>query len=62
MQIFIYSEVTLNMSGVTSPFIRSTKILTADSGTDHNTGTANSLQGGLIRPRFITPDDGCCDT
>ena len=48
---------------------------TADSGTGHNTGTATSLQLGLIRPRwrevpvpetavrvFSIPDDGCCDT
>ena len=38
------------------------KTVTAASGTGHNTGTATSLQRGLIRPRFITPDDGCCDT
>jgi len=38
------------------------KTLTADSCTGHNTGTARSLQRCLIRPRFITPDDGCCDT
>ena len=62
MQIFIYCKVTLHISGVTTPFIRSTKTVTADSGTGHNTGTATCLQGGLIRPLFITPDDGCCDT
>jgi len=51
------------------------KTVTAASGTGHNTGTAASLQHGLIRPRwrevavpeaavtvFSTPDDGCCDT
>jgi len=51
------------------------KIVTATSGTGHNTGKATSLQRGLIRPRwrevaapkaavtvFSTPDDGCCDT
>jgi len=51
------------------------KTVTAASGTGHNTGTATSLQRGLIRPRwrevvvpevavtvFSTPDDGCCDT
>jgi len=51
------------------------KTVTATSGTGHNTGTATSLQRGLIRPRwrevavpeaavtvFNTPDDGCCDT
>jgi len=42
------------------------KTVTAASGT----GTATSLQCGLIRPRvpetavtvYSTPDDGCCDT
>ena len=47
------------------------KTVTATSGTGHNTGTATSLQRGLIRPRwrevavpvaavtvFSTPDDG----
>jgi len=51
------------------------KTVTTASGTGHNTGTATSLQRGLIRPRwrevavpvaavtvFSTPDDGCCDT
>jgi len=53
------------------------KTVTAASGTGHNTGTATSLQRGLISPRwrevavpvpeaavtvFSTPDDGCCDT
>ena len=51
------------------------KTVTAASGTGHDTGTATSLQRGLIRPRwrevavpeavvtvFSTPDDGCCDT
>jgi len=28
------------------------KTVTADSGTVHNTGTATSLQSGLIRPRW----------
>jgi len=52
------------------------KTVTAVSGTGHNTGTAASLQRGLIRPRWrevavpvpeaavtvlSTPDDGCCD-
>ena len=51
--------------------------VTAASGTDHNTGTATSLQRGPIGPRwrevavpvpeatvtvFSTPDDGRCDT
>jgi len=51
------------------------KTVIATSGTGHNTGTATSLQHGLIRSRrrevavpeaavtvFSTPDDGCCDT
>jgi len=51
------------------------RTVTAASGTGHNTGTATSLQHGLIRPHwkevavpeaavtvFSTPDDGCCDT
>jgi len=52
MQIFIYCKVTLNVSGVTAPIIRSTKTVTAASGTGHNTGTATSLQHGLIGPRW----------
>ena len=51
------------------------KAVTAASGTRHNTGTATSLQRGLIRPLwrevavaeaavtvFSITDDGCCDT
>jgi len=53
------------------------KTVTAVSGTGHNTGTATSLQRGLIGTGlcescgplpevavrvFSTPDDGCCDT
>ena len=38
------------------------KTVPAASVTGHNTGTATSLQRGLIRPRFSTADDGCCDT
>jgi len=33
MQIFIYCKVTLHVSGVTAPIIRSTKTVTAASGT-----------------------------
>jgi len=40
MQIFIYCKVTLHVSGVTAPIIRSTKTVTAASG------TATSLQRG----------------
>jgi len=48
MQIFIYCNVTLHVSGVTAPIIRSTKIVTAASGTGHNTGTATTLQRGRL--------------
>jgi len=50
MQIFIYYKVALHVSGVTAPIIRSTKTVTAASGTGHNTGTATSLQRAPIRP------------
>jgi len=40
-QIFIYCKVTLHVSGVL-------KTVTAASGTGHNTGTATSLQSGLM--------------
>ena len=46
MQIFIYCKVTLHVSGVTAPIIRSSKTVTAASGTGHNIGTATSLQRG----------------
>jgi len=36
----------LHVSGVTAPIIRSTKTVTAASGTGHNTVTATSLQRG----------------
>jgi len=48
------------------------KTVTETSGTCHNTGTATSLQRGLIGREvavpevavtvFSTPDNGCCDT
>ena len=75
MQIFIYCKTTLHVSGVTAPSSGVPKTVTATSGTDHNIGTATSLQRGLIGTRwrevavpeaavtvFSTPDDGCCDT
>ena len=52
MQIFIYCKVTLHVSGVTAPIIRSTKNLTAASATGHNTGAVTSLQRGPIGPRW----------
>ena len=51
MRIFIYCVVTLHVSGVTAPIIRSAKTVTAASGTGHNTGTATSLRGP-IRPHW----------
>jgi len=50
MQIFIYCKVTLHVSGVTAPIIRSTKTVNAACGTVHNTGTATSLQRDLFGP------------
>jgi len=44
MQTFIYCKVTLHVSGVTAPIIRSTKTVTATFGIGHNTGTATSFQ------------------
>ena len=46
----IYCKVILHVSGVTAPIIRSTKTVTAASGTGHNTGTATSVQRGQIGP------------
>ena len=46
MQTFIYCRVTLHVSGVTEPIIRSTKNCNRYG---HNTGTATSFQRGLIR-------------
>ena len=49
MQIFIYCKATLHVSGVTAPIIRRIKtVITAASGSGHNTGTATRLQRGLI--------------
>ena len=48
MQIFIYRKVTLYVSGVTAPITRSTKISNRSLCVGHNTGTATSLQRGLI--------------
>jgi len=47
-----YCKVTVHVSGVTAPIIRSTKTVTAASGTGHNIGTASSLQRGQIGPRW----------
>ena len=50
MQIFIYCKVSLHVSGVTAPIIRSTKNCNCSLGTGRNTGTATSFQRGLIGP------------
>ena len=77
IQIFIYRRVTLHVSGVTAPIIRSTK-----NGMIHIMILVQLLTSNVpIRPRwrevavpvlwpvpeatvtvFSTPDDGCCDT
>ena len=69
---YLFTAKSLHVSSVTAPIIRSTKAVTAASGTGHNTGTATSLQRGQILilwpiPEaavtvFRTPDDGRCDT
>ena len=38
-----YCKITLNVSGVTAPITKSTKTVTAASGTGHNIGAATSL-------------------
>ena len=43
-----YCKITLHVSGVTAPIIRSDETVTAASGTGHNIGPAV----------FSTPDDG----
>jgi hypothetical protein len=43
MQPFIYCRVTLHVSGVTAPIIRSTKTVSATSAISHGTGTATSF-------------------
>ena len=57
MHIFIYCKVALHVSGVTAPIIRSTKNCNRASGTGHNTGTATSLQRGLIGTGLC---ESCC--
>ena len=73
---YLFTAKSLYMFRVSQhPLSGVLKTVTAASGTGHNTGTATSLQRGLIRPRwrevavleaavtvFSTPDDGCCDT
>jgi len=58
MQIFIHCKVTLHVSGVTSPIIRSTK--NSNRKLRYRSGTATSLQRGpeVAVTVFSTPDDG----
>jgi len=71
---YLFSAKSLYMFQV-SQHPSSGALKTAASGTGHNTGTATSLQCGLIGPRWrevavpeaavtviSAPDDGCCDT
>ena len=63
--IYLFTTESLYMFRVSQhPSSGVIKTVTAASGTGHNTGTATSLQRGLIRPRWreAAPDDGCCDT
>ena len=46
-----HRKVTLRVSGVTAPIIRSTKNCNHSLGTGHNIGTASSLQRG--RPGHV---------
>ena len=55
MQIFIYCKVTLHVSVSQHPSSGVLKTVTAASGTGHNTGTATSLQRGLIGREVAIP-------
>jgi len=68
MQIFIHCRVTLHVSGVTAPIIKSTKNRNPASNTGHNIGW-REVAVPILWPEqeaavtaFSTPDDGCCDT
>jgi len=52
MQIFIYCNVTLHVSGVHRTHHQVLKSVPAASGTGHNIGTATSLQRGHIWPSW----------
>jgi len=69
MQMFIYCKVTLHVSGVTAPIIRSTKNCNRNLPyrPDRTTLEGSSFSSimtctGGSSYSFITPDDGCCDT
>ena len=47
-----YCKITLHVSGVAAPIIRSTKSITAASATGHNIGPATSFQRGQIWSRW----------
>ena len=58
MQIFIYCKVTLHVSGVTAPIIRSTK------NCNRNLRYRSQYWYSYSPPTWPdqAPDDGCCDT
>ena len=60
--IYLFTAKSLYMFRVSQhPSSGVLKTVTATSGTGHNTGTATSLQRGLIRPRWsiMTCIGGC---
>ena len=73
---YLFTAKSLYMFRVSQhPSSGALKTVTATTGTGHNTGTATSLQRGLIRTHwrevavpevavtvFSNPDEGCCDT
>jgi len=61
MQIFIYLLQSRYMFRVSQhPSSGVLKTVTAASGTGHNTGTATSLQRGLIGPDQATLEGSSC--
>ena len=53
VSIYLFTAKSLYMFRVSQhPSSGVLKTVTATSGTDHNTGTATSLQRGLIRPLY----------
>jgi len=60
MQTFIYCKVTLHVSDVTAPIIRSTKMCNRYLSIGHNTGTATSFQRGLLSPEQTTLEGSSC--
>jgi len=65
MQIFIYRKVTLHVSGVTAPIIRSTKNCNRNLRYSYFAPTWPAVlwpEPEVTVTVFSTPDDGCCDT